>query len=250
MPDFEDYSKYEYVEEDGTAMKDGELQVDFSDLLLACEGLNEELIPRAAASLSVLEYREDEDELHEIDVEILQYAFYRFHVSGGCAVIEACFPEHKENEFMKGANICERILKNDYAGETLSVLTIVPLDLDGAFVVTFMGLVHACRTEEEGLIKLVMCFDNTVTRVADNSGIQYSDITREADAEMERESRALDRERALVQDQIDEAQKDNEYGRQLLSQLELNADSFVDFVDSDESPSDEEGDPSDRRRRH
>ncbi len=172
------------------------IELSYGDVVRIASGTNELGAPNSGAILSIDQII-SEDKVNNIQNVIFKDAEINIFTSGGCVVVESLFPMDSTLEYNRAIDVCSDWLMKVYREENenneVLTLTVAPIDLEGQIVIMFDGLVyfngHNCQNHKK---KLVLCFDNDMTNVFQADDIDYMELVKEVEHELQKEEQEMD----------------------------------------------------------
>lgn len=231
--DDEDIESY-YDEEENT------LNISIDDILNIASGLDEQGFPLSSAVISIEKDNEENTRSSKGKTANIDTGEFNFYIDGGCAVVQIDFPQRGMNEFKSLVKICKDWISNKssekYNDGMLTTL-IVPRLLKGQIVFLFQDLVYFTSIILDKSERIILCFDNTLSNVIENEGINYEEIEQAVEDELRKEEEELDREYFEVKKELEEAENRNYYEEDLKERMNL--DYTKKSEDQDEEDNDE-----------
>ena len=180
------------------------MTLTIEEILEAAKGTDPDGSPRSAASLSV--DRVDGSHAECLREEMLEQAVFTLFISGGAAAVTADFPALSRGAYTRCLELCrgylEQLRDPAHDREVLSLI-LVPFLLEGQVVLHFTQLVFCDGYEKDGVLRLILVFDNQACGLLETDQIDYEAIHREIDLELKRYEEEIDAdiEQALEEEQ-------------------------------------------------
>lgn len=215
--DDEDVESY-YDEEENT------LNISIDDILNIASGVDEQGFPLSSAVVSIKKDNEENSCSSKGKTANIDTGEFNFYIDGGCAVVQIDFPQRGMNEFKSLVKICKDWTSNKssekYNDDMLTTL-VVPRLLKGQIVFLFQDLVYFTSIILDKSERIILCFDNTLSSVIENEGINYEEIEQAVEDELRKEEEELDREYFEVKKELEEAENRNYYEEDLKERMNI-----------------------------
>lgn len=200
-----------------------EYKLKFENIVKLSNGMDESDLPCATATLAIDEIISN-DKVNNITSLFLKDAEINMFFSGGCMVVQVDFPFTSNYEYYRSLDICKQYFdeitkfENNYL-----TLTVVPYKLLGEIVVLLCDLVYFTEIKKDNGFRLLMCFNNESTQVYNTDEIDYQDIVKQVDEELDEEENKLVEEINRVEQETKEIEKENNIYAQSVKEQYNNA---------------------------
>lgn len=187
----------------------------FNDVIYIAGGVDDDGIPNSSAALAIDVIGESGDIETKENFMIGEGELNFFH-SGGCMVVTADFKKRATVEFNGMMNVCSKWFENyrqnevpygEEAKESIT-FTVFPKLLEGTHVIVLSGLAFYMGFDSENGKRLVMCFDNVLTKIVPVD-VDYKGMLKDAEEEVRAEEEALENEFFALKEE--EEKINNEY---------------------------------------
>lgn len=192
------------------------IELTFEEIINAGSGLSRDGQPASVGRI-MINHALDKDTVKNDDEASFGSAIIDYFASGGCIVLQADFPMKNTRDFEHIANICSTYFENvnDEAWHENRDLMVVmiPMAFYGDIVIVLRDLVYFTSINlDNGGIRLIMCFNNTMTQLIENEDIDYNAIALEVRGEDAREEEDLQNELMMAEKELKELEEmDNEF---------------------------------------
>ena len=197
-------------------MQNEDMELTFEEIINAASGLTLDGQPATAGNI-MISHAIDKDTIKNDSEASFGDAVLDFFASGGCMVVQADFSKRSTRDFERVIEICSdyMIHVGDEAWhENRDLMVImVPLAFYGDISIVLQDLVYftAINLDDNGT-RLIMCFNNMMTRLMENEDIDYNKIALELRNEDMREEEQLREELQAAEDELKQLEEsENSY---------------------------------------
>ena len=195
-----------------------DIVLSFEEIINAASGLSIDGQPATAGRIMISQVVEQDVIKNDMESDFGN-AVIDFFASGGCMVVQADFAQKDTFCFRKIAEICSTYMTNvgnEAWHENRDLMVVmVPLAFYGDISILLQDLVYFTALNlENGGTRLIMCFNNMLTKLVENEDIDYDKIVLEARGAEMREEDDLRSQLQAAEDELKKLEDlDNDFAR-------------------------------------
>ena len=192
-------------------------KITFNDIVKVANGRDETDAPCSSATLSI-------DEIEENETKNIQEVFFKeaeinLFYSGGCIVCQADFPITSSFEYHQALNMCKDWMihmPENMDNNKLLSLTLVPHLLMGEIILFFNELVYYSGHQVDKCFRLILCFNNESTQVFETEDIDYEEIIKNVNLELNEEENQILEEIEEIEKETKDIENENNIYNQFI----------------------------------
>lgn len=182
-----------------------EINISIKDLFDLSSGIDDDEVPNAGSGLMVAKMVKDQPRI----INNITYTV-PVDISGGNGVAVVCMEFEKQDlsDYMRTVHACLEWLSTEDSENAL-FFSIVPLYLNGEVSIILQGLVHCEHYEtKEGKSRVVLVFDNTMTQLTINEGVDIEKLQIQIERELANEEKSLEEELYALEEEKKEIEEE------------------------------------------